>query len=112
MTRRARLAYVILWVAFLCLSAGRFAPAALAHDGPPRLILNKFQFAPGEVLELSGANLGTDLALTVELVANNSVITLGQAVCDGHGDFTQTFALPPDLPVGAYTVRAIDTSVA
>ncbi len=111
MTFNIRLAYILLLGAFLLVVAGVFPGITLAHEGGPQLILQNNQVAPGEAVEISGANLGTDLVVRVELAANNTTVVLGEAVCDGHGDFTQTFVLPEDLPQGTYTMQAIDTSV-
>ncbi len=68
------------------------------------------QIAPGESLEVRGGNIGTDLVVRVELAANGRVIPLGEAVCDGHGDFAQTFVLPADLASGVYTLQVVDPS--
>jgi hypothetical protein len=99
------------WIVCLCLSLVIFSPRVLAHEGGPRLILQQVRFSPGERIEITGANLGTDLVVRIQLESAGTVV-LGEALCDGHGDFIQNFALPSDLPLGDYKVQAVDTSIA
>ncbi|MDP9310436.1 MAG: hypothetical protein M3R24_06030 [Chloroflexota bacterium] len=106
MTRRLA---QILWLAALLLVATEAFPrVGSAHAGGPQLIVDAVRFVPGDRLEVRGANLGTDLIVRVELVADGKVIPLGEAVCDGHGDFAQTFMLPADLASGVYTLQVVD----
>ena len=60
---------------------------------------------------VNGTNLGTDLTIQVNLVNSDAAVFLGEALCNGHGDFSQTYTLPPNLTPGVYTIQAIDTSV-
>lgn len=106
-----RLAQLALVSAFLLVIGGGFPAVVLAHEGGPQVVVDARQFAPGERLEVRGGNIGTDLAVRLELVVDGRVIPLGEAVCDGHGDFTQSFLLPEDLQSGTYTLQAIDPSV-
>ncbi len=107
MKRQPRPGLIIISV-LLCLF---FARTVLAHDGGPRILLNLYQIAPGQTLQVQGINLGTDLVVKVTLVGEETAVSLGEALCDGHGDFVQQYTLPADLPLGIYTVQAIDTSV-
>jgi hypothetical protein len=78
-----------------------------AHGGPPRLELVAKQATAGASIDVWGINLGADLPITVTLVGAGADFPLGNAICDGQGDFLQTFTLPSDLAPGAYIVRAI-----
>jgi hypothetical protein len=111
MLDRERLGQALVWITCVCSLLIPFASHVLAHDGGPRIILQQARFAPGERIEITGANLGTDLIVRVEL-AGAKTIVLGEALCDGHGDFIQTFSIPPDLPLGNYAVQVVDTSIA
>lgn len=102
--RFAKLA-LVLWAVLL-------PTAVFAHDGSARVVLNLYEIAPGQPLEVSGINLGTDLQVQVSLVGSETAVPLGSALCDGHGDFIQQFTLPADLPNGVYTIQALDTSIA
>lgn len=82
-----------------------------AHEGGPQLYLNHYEALVGHTLTVNGANLGTDLMVQIMLVSNDATVFLGEALCDGHGDFTKTFTLPSNLAPGIYTLQAIDTSV-
>src|SRR5688572_17640607 len=81
-----------------------------AHGGPPRLELAAKQASAGAPLELWGINLGADLPVTVSLIGGGVEYPLGTVICDGHGDFLQTFRLPSELAPGTYTVRAINAA--
>lgn len=83
----------------------------LAHEGGPRLNLIPPQSMPGATLEVEGVNLGTDLPVTVVLNREGQRWVLGEATCDGHGDFTGFFELPAELTTGRYTVAVLDFSV-
>lgn len=111
MILKIKLSFTILLGTLLLVVASLFSTSALAHEGGPQLILQNNQLVPGEAVEVSGANLGTDLVVRIELAGNGTVIPLGEAVCDGHGDFTQTFVLPADLASGVYTLQVVDPSV-
>lgn len=82
-----------------------------AHEGGPQLYLDHYNALVGQTLTVNGANLGTDLVVQIMLVSNDATVFLGEALCDGHGDFTKEFILPSNLAPGIYTVQAIDTSV-
>lgn len=84
---------------------------ALAHEGGPRLNLIPPQIMPGATLEVEGVNLGTDLPVTVVLNRAGQRWVLGEAICDGHGDFTGFFEVPAELDAGLYTVTVLDFSV-
>lgn len=83
----------------------------LAHEGGPRLNLIPPQIMPGATLEVEGVNLGTDLPVTVALNKEGRRWVLGEATCDGHGDFTGFFEVPVGLASGLYTVTVLDFSV-
>jgi hypothetical protein len=78
-----------------------------AHGGPPRLELVAKQATAGASIDVWGINLGADLPITVTLVGAGAEFPLGIAICDGQGDFLQSFMLPGDLAPGAYIVRAV-----
>lgn len=101
---------ILILVTLLLVVAGGFPVSVQAHEGGPRLLLDTRKVVAGQPFEVRGANLGTDLAVRVELAVGSDVVVLGEAVCDGHGDFAQTFVLPTDLQTGRYTVQAIDSS--
>jgi hypothetical protein len=83
------------------------APAASAHDGPPRVEISAEQVGPGATLEVRGVNIAPEQRVTVDLVGPNADFPLGVAVGDPHGDFTQVFVLPANLSPGAYSIRAV-----
>lgn len=83
----------------------------LAHEGGPRLNLIPPQIMPGATLEVEGVNLGTDLPVTVVLNKEGRRWVLGEATCDGHGDFTGFFEVPAGLASGLYTVTVLDFTV-
>lgn len=93
------------------LTVALWPTAVLAHDGSARVVLNQYQIAPGQLLEVSGINLGTDLAVQVKLVGVETAVALGTALCDGHGDFIQSYTLPADLPEGVFLIQVIDSSI-
>ncbi len=93
-----------------CAIALSHALSVSAHGGPPRVEVGALNVSAGEALEVRGINLGADLDVAVTLVHDNADISLGTAVCDGQGDFTAIYTLPQNLPVGAYTVRAANSS--
>jgi hypothetical protein len=99
-----------LWILLLWVLA-TLPTAVLAHDGTARVVLNQYEIAPGQPVEVSGINLGTDLEVQVMLLGEQTAVLLGNALCDGHGDFIQPFTLPTDLPDGVYTIQAMDTSM-
>lgn len=102
-----RCIFVVLMV---CAVASSQAFSVSAHGGPPRVEVGAPQATAGEPLEVRGVNLGADLDVTVTLVRDNAAIPLGNAICDGQGDFTAFYTLPRNLAVGLYTVRAVNSS--
>lgn len=83
---------------------------ARAHEGGPGLRLVPNRALPGEQITVDGYNLGTDLTVALVLEKDGLRQPLGQALCDGHGDFTTRLALPAGLEHGLYTLSALDTS--
>lgn len=101
------------FLCFICLTAvwSWVTLPVRAHDGPPAVVLERYQVAPGASVEIRGINLLSDLPVQVVLTANGRDYPLGEALCDGHGDFTQVFTLPADLATAVYQVQAVDTNI-
>lgn len=102
-----------LWLCFIYLTAvwSWVTLPVKAHDGPPAVVLGQYQVAPGASVEIRGINLLSDLPVQVVLTANGRDYLLGEALCDGHGDFTRVFTLPADLATAVYLVQAVDTNI-
>ncbi len=97
------------WLLLACalLAALVCAPVAThAHGGGPRVEISSDRLQPGLVLEVRGVNIAADEPITVSLVGVAGQFPLGVATGDGHGDFTQPFTVPVDLPEGTYKVLA------
>ena len=99
-----RFLLTIFLVALLLLALR--APAALAHDGPPRIELNTAQTTSGAELEVRGVNVAPEQPVTLSLVGDGVEYALGTVVGDVHGDFVVGVRLPDEAVAGAYTVRA------
>jgi hypothetical protein len=82
------------------------APAALAHEGPPRIELNTAQTTSGAEIEVRGVNVAPEQPVTLSLVGDGIEYALGTVVGDVHGDFVVGVRLPGEAVAGAYTVRA------
>jgi hypothetical protein len=93
-------------VAILLMLALQIPAAALAHDGPARLELNRQQTSSGTELEIRGVNIAPEQPITLALVGAGDEYPLGTAIGDVHGDFVIGVRLPAEVPAGAYTVRA------
>jgi len=81
--------------------------AALAHDGPARIELNRQQASSGAELEVRGVNIAPEQPILLALVAAGVEYPLGTAIGDAHGDFVIGVRLPAEALAGAYTVRAV-----
>ncbi len=77
---------------------------AHAHDGDPRVEISPDHLSPGLVLEVRGVNIAPEESITVSLVGPAGEFPLGTVTGDEHGDFTQAFTVPVDLPEGIYKV--------
>ena len=86
------------------------APAALAHDGSPRLVLEPAQVSPGQVLVVRGDDLGADDELRLALVGGAARTELATVTSDGEGHFTVAVQISADAPAGIYTVEAANAS--
>jgi len=93
-------------VAILLMLALQIPVAALAHDGPARLELNRQQTSSGAELEIRGVNIAPEQPITLALVGSGDEYPLGTAIGDVHGDFVIGVRLPAEAMPGAYTVRA------
>ncbi len=88
------------------------APTSVyAHEGEAGIDLGQNLLTPGSVLKIEGFNLGADVTVTIVLEKDSRRIPIGQIIADDHGDFLADFPLPQDLPVGLYTVTAIDQRI-
>ncbi len=83
---------------------------AWAHDGDPRVEISSDRLSPGSVLEVRGVNIAAEESISVTLVGAAGALLLGTVTGNEHGDFTQAFALPVDLPEGIYEVLARSSS--
>ncbi len=104
-------AVLLLALALLVLLPAGRPFRSLAHEGGPGVTIPTPQAEAGGTLEISGFNLGTDLVVELVLVAGGESIVIGEALCDGHGDFNATLALPADLPAGIHTLQVLDPSI-
>jgi len=68
------------------------------------LRLNQTSASAGERVTLAGS--GYQPGSDVELTLNSNPISLGGAVADGSGAFTQTITVPAAAPVGRHTITA------
>ena len=93
-------------VAILLILALQIPGAALAHDGPARIELNRQQASSGAELEIRGVNIAPEQPITLALVRAGDEYPLGTAIGDVHGDFVIGVRLPAEALAGAYTVRA------
>src|SRR5215212_134181 len=93
-------------VAILLLLALQIPRAALAHDGPARIDLNRQQASSGAELEIRGVNIAAEQPITLALVGAGDEYSLGTAIGDVHGDFLIGVRLPAEALAGTYTVRA------
>jgi hypothetical protein len=93
-------------VAILLMLALQIPGAALAHDGPARIELNRQQTSSGAELEIRGVNIAPEQPITLALVGAGDEYPLGTAIGDVHGDFVIGVRLPAEALAGAYTVRA------
>jgi hypothetical protein len=93
-------------VAILLMLALHIPGAALAHDGPARIELNRQQTSSGAELEIRGVNIASEQPITLALVGAGDEYPLGTAIGDVHGDFVIGVRLPAEALAGAYTVRA------
>jgi hypothetical protein len=93
-------------VAIVLMLALRIPGAALAHDGPSRLELNRQQTSSGAELEIRGVNIAAEQPIMLALVGADHEYPLGTAIGDEHGDFVIGVRLPAEALAGAYTVRA------
>jgi hypothetical protein len=109
--KRSRFVWVAVWLN-LCFNQ-LYVQSVLAHEAALRLQLSKYELQAGDSVQISGANLVTDMAVEVSLVneATHTAVSLGEALCDGNGAFLQTFILPLKLSPGIYTLQAIDHSI-
>lgn len=78
-----------------------------AHGRTPRLEISAERMNPGGVLDIRGVEFDYEEAVTLYLERQGLVIELGQIVADLEGIFLHTIVLPPDLPVGTYTIRGV-----
>jgi hypothetical protein len=97
---------IVQSVAILLLLVLRTPGAALAHDGPSRLELNRQQTSSGAELEIRGVNIAPEQPITLALVGADTEYPLGTVIGDEHGDFVIGVRLPAEALAGAYTVRA------
>ena len=97
----------VLSVVSLLMLALQIPGAALAHDGPARIELNRQQTSSGAELEIRGVNIAPEQPITLALVGAGDEYQLGTAIGDVHGDFVIGVRLPAEALVGAYTVRAV-----
>ena len=79
--------------------------SAAGHDGLTGVFVDPPRVNPGEVIVVRGDNVSTDDPVRVELVSGVTRIELGTAVTDGEGHFTIGATVPPETPVGPYTVE-------
>ena len=82
-------------------------PRAVAHGRTPRLEISVERMNPGGVLDIRGVEFDYEEAVTLYLERQGLVIELGQIVTDLEGIFIHTMVLPPDLPIGTYTIRGV-----
>ena len=77
-----------------------------AHGGEPRLEISADRFNPGAALEVRGVDFEYEEEITVALIGSQIEISLGTAIADAEGGFTQNIILPADLTEGVYALRA------
>ena len=82
-------------------------PRAVAHGRTPRLEISSERMNPGGVLDIRGVEFDYEEVIALYLERQGLVIELGQIVADLEGIFIHTIVLPPDLPIGTYTIRGV-----
>jgi hypothetical protein len=78
-----------------------------AHGRTPRLEISVERLNPGGVLDIRGVEFDYEEVVTLYLERQGLVIELGQIVADLEGILIHTIVLPPDLPIGTYTIRGV-----
>ena len=87
------------------------APQPAWADGEdPRLEISADRLAPGMILQVRGVNLTREENIPILLVGIEGEFPLGLITSNEVGEFTQSFALPTELPEGTYRVLARNTS--
>jgi len=86
------------------------APAARAHDGSPRVVLEPPQVSPGQVVVVRGEDLGADDELRLALIGAAERTELATVTSDGQGHFTVAVQISPDAPAGNYAIEAADSA--
>jgi hypothetical protein len=101
----------------LLLSAVLLAPVALgapagaaSHDGIVGVFVEPDHASPGGAIAVRGDNVSTDDPVRVDLIAEETRVTLGTTVTDGQGHFTVGAILPTDLPGGTYAIEVNSAS--
>lgn len=82
------------------------APLVAAHEGGPRVLISPDRVGPGGVVDVRGEDLGPDATVVLALIGETGEVPLGQATADGEGHINAAVALPAELPVGTYRLRA------
>jgi hypothetical protein len=85
-------------------------PAALAHDGSPRLVLEPPQVSPGQVVVVRGEDLGADDEMRLALVGGAGRTELATVTSDGQGHFTVAVQISADAPAGTYSIEAANAA--
>jgi len=86
-----------------------FAPAALAHGGEPGVEVIPSRIGAGEPIRVIGDDFEAGDLITLTLRTGDGDFALGEAVTDADGHFTLDVALPANLEVRPYEVRATDS---
>jgi hypothetical protein len=78
---------------------------ALAHGGKG-VTVQPLTPKPGDVITVTGDELGASSTVEVRLIGTGVDIDLGEAQANDEGDFTAQFRVPADLKPGSYQLQA------
>jgi hypothetical protein len=82
-----------------------FGGVALAHGGKG-VTVQPLTPKPGDVITVTGDELGASSTVEVRNIGMGVDIDLGEAEAEGDGDFTAQFRVPANLAPGNYQIQA------
>jgi len=101
MKRQTLIAMALLLSALFTFGGG----VALAHGGKG-VTVQPLTPKPGEVITVTGDELGASSTVEVRLIGTGVDIDLGEAQANDEGDFTAQFRVPANLAPGNYQIQA------
>jgi len=102
MKRKTLIAMALLLSALFTFGGG----VALAHGGKG-VTVQPLTPKPGEVITVTGDELGASSTVEVRLIGTGVDIDLGEAQANDEGDFTAQFRVPANLAPGNYQIQVV-----